>query len=110
MLIAKKMSVSTFGTFIKLIKVQCTKTWVSPRDRGLITIICYIKMTVKYNYLRLYPTLCLSLHYPPPTPLTMRGANLKVCSARATRLGIPCKTLDQTRPAHGGRLRTCEMG
>ena len=29
----KQMSVSTFGTFIKLIKVQCTKTWVSPRDR-----------------------------------------------------------------------------
>ena len=30
----KKMNVSTFGTFIKLMNVQCTKTWVSPRDRG----------------------------------------------------------------------------
>ena len=29
----KKMSVSTFGTFIKLMKVQCTKTLVSPLDR-----------------------------------------------------------------------------
>ena len=29
----KKMSVSTFGTFIKLMKVQCTETRVSPRDR-----------------------------------------------------------------------------
>ena len=29
----KKMSVSTFGSFIKLIKVQCTKTWVSQRSR-----------------------------------------------------------------------------
>ena len=36
----KKMSVSSFGSFIKLIKVQCAKTWVSPRhcttkDMGL---------------------------------------------------------------------------
>ena len=29
----KKMSVSLFGSFIKLIRVQCTKTWVSPRHR-----------------------------------------------------------------------------
>ena len=29
----KKMSVSTFGTFIKLMNAQSTKTWVSPRDR-----------------------------------------------------------------------------
>ena len=30
------MSVSSVGSFIKLIKVQCTKTWVSPqrRDEG----------------------------------------------------------------------------
>ena len=29
----KKMSVSSFGSFIELIKVQFTKTWVSPRRR-----------------------------------------------------------------------------
>ena len=29
----KKMSVSTFGSLIKLMKLQCTASWVSPRDR-----------------------------------------------------------------------------
>ena len=29
----KKMSVSSFGCFIKLIKVQCTKKWFSPRHK-----------------------------------------------------------------------------
>ena len=29
----KKMSVSTFGSFIKLMKLRCTAAWVSPRDR-----------------------------------------------------------------------------
>ena len=28
-----KMSVPSFSIFIKLIKVQCTGSWVSPRDR-----------------------------------------------------------------------------
>ena len=30
----KKMSVPSFGNFTKLIKVQCTGTWVSPRRRA----------------------------------------------------------------------------
>ena len=29
----KKMSVSTFGSFIKLMKLPCTASWVSQRDR-----------------------------------------------------------------------------
>ena len=29
----KKMSVSTFGSFIKLMKLPCTAAWVSPQDR-----------------------------------------------------------------------------
>ena len=33
MLVPKKMSVSTFGGFIKSMKLQCTASWVSPRDR-----------------------------------------------------------------------------
>ena len=31
----KKMSVSTFGCFIKLMKLPCTAAWVSPRNRAL---------------------------------------------------------------------------
>ena len=31
----KKMSVSSFGTFIKLMNVLCTETWVSLRDSSL---------------------------------------------------------------------------
>ena len=30
----QKMSVSTFGSFIKLMKLQCTASWVSLRDRA----------------------------------------------------------------------------
>ena len=30
----KKMSVSTFGSFIKLMKLQCTASWVSQWDRA----------------------------------------------------------------------------
>ena len=30
----KNMSVSTFGSFIKLMKLPCTAAWVSPRDRA----------------------------------------------------------------------------
>ena len=29
----KKMDVTSFGTLIKLMNVQCTETWVSPWDR-----------------------------------------------------------------------------
>ena len=29
----KQMCISTFRTVIKLMNVQCTKTWVSPQDR-----------------------------------------------------------------------------
>ena len=31
----KKLSVSPFGSFIKLMKLQCTASWVSPRDRWI---------------------------------------------------------------------------
>ena len=34
--VTKKMSIPSFRTFIKLIKVQCTGSWVSPRDRAAV--------------------------------------------------------------------------
>ena len=50
----KTMSVSTFGTFIKLMNVQCTETWVSEslRDR-IVTVTHHHDILVEIWYKKL---------------------------------------------------------